>query len=73
MRKQLRRRLQGVLEAEMQARFTEFVLRRDIRCRQRSSLDSLGRVTFFIVLEMSQDSEAFNIALAWSAGGGDLP
>jgi hypothetical protein len=76
MTKQVRQRLHSVLKAEMQARFAEFVLRRDIRVPPGDLVFSWTHpagVTFFIVLEVNQDSEAFNIALAWSVGGGDLP
>jgi hypothetical protein len=76
MKQDLARVVRREFEAEMKRNCPSFVLRRDIRlpggdlafvAQQESGLAS------FVILELNQDWDAFNVDLAWNATSDELP
>jgi hypothetical protein len=76
MKRDLARSLRKEFEAEMGKRCPSFSLRRDIRVPSGDlvfSASPLKGLTFFVILELDRDWDAFNINLAWNAGSDELP
>src|SRR6266542_1022492 len=75
MQKKLRRVLDRRFQEEMERQMPEFVLRTDIPVPRGDKVFCFSpaqALTLFVVLEIKEDWDAFNIALAWNAAGEDF-